>query len=143
MTNLGLCCILSTLSVVAFAHDGGGVEAVLPGGAAAAAGLRAGDRIVAIAGQPLATRTDLRRVIDGHKPGDTVPLVVERNGEAVTLRLTFGARADGGAALGVALRHEEAAGAPVGPSDPDSATARCRASNRRRVASRSAPTWST
>jgi hypothetical protein len=113
-------------SGAAFTHEGasGVVESVLPGGAAAAAGVKAGDRIVTIAGQSLATRDDLGKIVAAHEPGERVPLVVERDGERLTLDLTFGARQDGGASIGISVRLAEVAGQGAGPGD-GRATAEC------------------
>ena len=65
-------------------YEGTVVEAVLPGSPAAAAGLLAGDRIVAADGEPLARRADLafRRSIDR--------LEVRRDGETKTLAASAG-----------------------------------------------------
>jgi hypothetical protein len=116
-------------SAAAFAHEGasGVVESVVPGGAAEAAGVKAGDRIVTIAGQPLSTRDDLGKIVAAHKPGETVPVVVERDGARSTLSLTFGARPDGGASIGISVRlaePAEPAGQGAGPGD-GKATAEC------------------
>lgn len=55
---------------------------------AASAGLRAGDRIVEIRGAAVVEWNDLVDQIRAH-PGDTVSLVVERDGETVTLTATL------------------------------------------------------
>jgi membrane-associated protease RseP (regulator of RpoE activity) len=55
-------------------------------GPAAAAMIRPGDKIVAVAGQPVATWDEAVSVIQ-KRPGQTVPIVVERLGEKVTVNV--------------------------------------------------------
>ncbi|NTF87092.1 RIP metalloprotease RseP [Agrobacterium rhizogenes] len=57
------------------------VTAVEPGGPAARAGVQAGDRLVAVDGNNVATYYDIVRYI-GDRPGKSVVLTVERNGQA-------------------------------------------------------------
>lgn len=61
------------------------VAGVETGSAAAAAGVRAGDRIVAWAGAPVRSFEDLRLRIAMDVSGDTVPFVVERGDARVAL----------------------------------------------------------
>ena len=69
------------LGVATTAGRGGAlVRSVDPGSPAARSGLRPGDVIVSVGGQPIASPDALVRVIDARKPGQTVPLVYERNG---------------------------------------------------------------
>ncbi|TRB25611.1 RIP metalloprotease RseP [Rhizobium rhizogenes] len=56
------------------------VTAVEPGGPAARAGIQAGDRLVAVDGNNVATYYDIVRYI-GDRPGKSVVLTVERNGQ--------------------------------------------------------------
>lgn len=92
------------------AHEGGeppedGVLTILaaaPGAPAEAAGLEAGDRLVEVAGEAVGSLDDLRKVTARHQPGDEVPVTVEREGELLTLRLTFGEH-EGGVSLGVSV----------------------------------------
>ncbi|WP_299558857.1 S1C family serine protease [uncultured Mycolicibacterium sp.] len=51
------------------------IQDVLPGGPAAAAGLRPGDILIALDGTPLDSATALTFVLDRHYPGDVVDLV--------------------------------------------------------------------
>ncbi|HET6629118.1 MAG TPA: RIP metalloprotease RseP [Woeseiaceae bacterium] len=67
------------------------VGSVEPDSGAAAAGIRAGDRITAIAGNGIADFGDLQRVVGAH-PGETVPVTLRRDGEEQRLRITLGAR---------------------------------------------------
>ncbi|TDD30720.1 RIP metalloprotease [Actinomadura sp. KC06] len=53
-----------------------------PRSPAAAAGLRAGDRVVSFNGTPVSDWTELTKAIDKAKPGQTVQLVVQRPGNA-------------------------------------------------------------
>src|SRR5690606_5907243 len=76
------------------------VDTVLEGGPAAAAGIRAGDRITAIAGEPVETFGDLQRVVSA-RPGETVPVQIERDGRTLTLDLTLGSADAGGTQRGV------------------------------------------
>ena len=60
------------------------VGGVTPDGGAAVAGIRAGDRITAVAGSPISTVTDLRDVV-GPRTGQTVAVVVQRGKERLTI----------------------------------------------------------
>ena len=64
---------------------------VLPEGPAAQAGLRTGDRVLAVAGEAVLTFEDLRRAIAA-RPGLTTRIDFEREGEKRTLTLTPTAR---------------------------------------------------
>jgi S1-C subfamily serine protease len=56
---------------------------------AARAGMRTGDVIVSIGDTPVRSWEQLRPAIREHKVGETVDVVVERDGEKVTLRVTL------------------------------------------------------
>ena len=88
---------------------------VEPGTAAAIAGLEVGDDIVSIAGQEITLWEDLGAEV-APNPGDTIPIVVLRDGETLELEATLGTRAarpqDGETAgdkgfLGVSPQDEE------------------------------------
>jgi S1-C subfamily serine protease len=66
-------------------NPGAVVADVAPGSPAAAAGLAAGDRIVAVDGKPVPGAAELRGLIQSHQPGETVPLTVVRGGRELTL----------------------------------------------------------
>jgi S1-C subfamily serine protease len=81
------------------------IERVEPGGPAAQAGLRGGDRIVlaglqqlriggdivvAINGKPVTSQTDLNLLLNREWPGDTVTLTVVRNGKKLDIRVKLG-----------------------------------------------------
>lgn len=72
--------------------NGGGVrvEGVSPGGPAAEAGVKAGDVIVKIEGQPVATGRELVRAMEDVEPGEKVELGLVRGGKP--LELTVEAR---------------------------------------------------
>jgi hypothetical protein len=82
------------LGIVADGAGGDGVRLaeIMPGSAAERAGVRGGDVIFRLAGEPVQRFEDLRRVIAGKKPGDTVELVYLRNGEDRTASAALGAR---------------------------------------------------
>jgi S1-C subfamily serine protease len=69
---------------------GVGVAAVTPGGAAARAGITAGDIITALAGQSVASLAALQSILAAHKPGDRVQAHVSRDGTASTVTVTLG-----------------------------------------------------
>jgi hypothetical protein len=92
-----------TLCAVDDAHGAISVDSVVPGTAAEAAGLQAGDRLVRLDGREIATPDDLQSVTAAHEPGDTVPIAVLRDGEEVELSLTFGEGPGGAVSIGVRL----------------------------------------
>ena len=65
---------------------------VRTGGPADLAGIRGGDRILAMAGTKIANLYDMTYALEDHKPGETIDVVVERNGEKKTLKATLGER---------------------------------------------------
>lgn len=62
------------------------VERVVPGGAAAKAGLRAGDQITTVAGQPVRFFDELQAALLANK-GKKTPVLVQRNGQPVSLAI--------------------------------------------------------
>jgi regulator of sigma E protease len=64
---------------------------VVDGGPAHAAGLRPGDRVVAVNGQPVAAWQQLTRAVRRH-PGETLALRIERGDDAFATTLTPAAR---------------------------------------------------
>src|SRR4051812_23417812 len=69
-------------------EDGVTVTDVLPGGAAAAAGLKAGDRLLTLGGRWTDSLADLYAAAGYVKPGTAAPVVVKRGGKDVTLKVT-------------------------------------------------------
>jgi regulator of sigma E protease len=66
---------------------------VIGGGAGAIAGLQRGDRILSAGGMPVHSWWDFEAAIRTH-PEQPLPLVIERNGEQISLTATPGARSD-------------------------------------------------
>jgi len=77
------------------------VDAVAPGSPAAAAGVRAGDRVTAFAGTPLKEWEDLRAQLRSAKAGTSVPVTVVRDGSTLTLNVSPSVRKEGGTFFGV------------------------------------------
>jgi TolB protein len=93
---------------------------VRPGGPAARAGIRGGDRIVEMAGTRIENLYDMTFALQDHRPAETIEVVVLRDGKHVTLRATLGERR--GSEPGAAPAHgvpvssfEPKAGKPFGP----------------------------
>ncbi|MGH2416877.1 MAG: S1C family serine protease [Candidatus Limnocylindria bacterium] len=69
--------------------DGSG-QAIFPGSPAEAAGLQAGDIIVAINGEQIGEDTELSTLILPHSPGDTITLRVLRGNSVSEVEVTLG-----------------------------------------------------
>ncbi len=100
---------------------------VRPGGPADHAGIRGKDRIVGMAGTRIENLYDMTYALQDHKPGETIEVVVIREGERSTLRATLGQRGvAGGPPAGEAHgggAEAHAANAAVGASaDPHAPT---------------------
>jgi S1-C subfamily serine protease len=67
--------------------EGVGVESVSAGGPAANAGIKAGDRIVEIAGKPVRSLETYMVLMAGQRPGDTIDVTVLREGKKQTLKV--------------------------------------------------------
>ena len=67
--------------------DGAVISALQPGGAAAAAGLRPGDVVMRVAGQPVNTAAELSQRIGAARPGETLALQVWRDGATREVRV--------------------------------------------------------
>lgn len=61
------------------------VAQVLPGGGAAKAGMKSGDRIVQIDGQSIDGLSDYQRAVRGKRPGEVISVSVLRDNQPVTL----------------------------------------------------------
>ncbi len=68
------------------------VESVVPGSAAAEAGMASGDRVLSVDGAKVGGQEDLSDEVRA-RPGETVPIVVERDGKTLDLTATLGTRA--------------------------------------------------
>jgi hypothetical protein len=68
------------------------LEGVREGSPAEKGGLKGGDIIVGFGGKPVATIYDYTESLGRYKPGDTVDVVVKRDGKDVTLKVTLGRR---------------------------------------------------
>jgi putative serine protease PepD len=70
------------------------VGGIVPGGPAAAAGMRLGDRIVAVGGRTISESADVVTAVVARKPGDRVRVRVRRGGSDRTLTVKLGTRPD-------------------------------------------------
>jgi putative serine protease PepD len=68
------------------------VGSVPSGTPAAKAGLRAGDVITALDSKPVGTGAELRSVINGKQPGDSISVTYTRGGSSHTVQLTLASR---------------------------------------------------
>jgi hypothetical protein len=82
---------MGTIPDYAAGEDRPGVllSGVRPGGAAEKAGIRAKDRLLKVGATEVRTVQDLVYVLRRAKPGETVPVTLERDGKEITVRLTF------------------------------------------------------
>jgi len=68
------------------------VADVTPGSPADSGGLRVGDRIIAIDGAKVPGSSELRGIVQSHKPDETVQVTVVRDGQEQTLSVKLGRR---------------------------------------------------
>jgi regulator of sigma E protease len=73
---------------------------VMPGSAAARAGIQANDTLVAIAGTPIKSFEDIQRIIAVH-PAETLPITIRRGPETLQLSVLTDAREAGGQKVGM------------------------------------------
>jgi len=78
-------------SIPDFSKESGGIllSGVVPGGAAEAAGLAAGDLLVELAGMELDTIYDFQAALAGHEPGDVVGVKFVRGAETLEAEVTL------------------------------------------------------
>jgi S1-C subfamily serine protease len=69
------------------------VQNVVAGSAADQAGLQAGDVITKIDSSSVTQASDVGRIVQGHKPGDTIQITYQRDGQSHTASATLGSRA--------------------------------------------------
>jgi dienelactone hydrolase len=74
----------------AFAADTTTLTRTVPRSPADTAGLKSGDTIVQADGARVDTLPELRRALQGHKPGDKLALAVERDGKTIQLTVELG-----------------------------------------------------
>jgi regulator of sigma E protease len=70
------------------------IGSVVPDSPAAKAGLMVKDRVLSIRGEPIKTFEDLQRIVTEH-PGQTLPLVIERDGQKRDISVTTESRVSG------------------------------------------------
>jgi putative serine protease PepD len=68
------------------------VAGIRSGTPAAKAGLQKGDVITSFAGTPVSTSDALASAISAHKPGDSVSITYQRDGQSHTVTLTLANR---------------------------------------------------
>ncbi|MCC6724140.1 MAG: PDZ domain-containing protein [Saprospiraceae bacterium] len=75
-------------------HENGGVlvSDIVPGGGAAAAGIRSGDVITSIDGKTLASRGGLSNTLSSYKPGDKIEVTFLRDGQSITTTVELTAK---------------------------------------------------
>ncbi|HEY8791632.1 MAG TPA: trypsin-like peptidase domain-containing protein [Gaiellaceae bacterium] len=73
-------------------QTGAAINQVRPGTPAASASLRAGDIVTAAGGKPIRSASELRAVINAHRPGDTISLTYMRGGTSHTVTVKLAAR---------------------------------------------------
>src|SRR3954453_4218792 len=74
------------------AASGAEIATMVPGGPAQRSGLQVGDVIKSVGGKRIAGPTQLSIIVSAKKPGDRVPVVVQRNGSSQTVEVTLGTR---------------------------------------------------
>jgi serine protease Do len=75
------------------AHNRGEfVQAVEPGGGAAAAGMQPGDVVVRVAGKEVTPEQSLSYIVANTAPGSRIPIEIIRNGKRMTVTATIGKR---------------------------------------------------
>jgi len=80
------------VSTEAADDQGATVASVTSGGAADKGGVKVGDTILSVGGSKVTDFASLGTVVDSHKPGDKVDVVVKRGGDEKTLSVTLGTR---------------------------------------------------
>jgi putative serine protease PepD len=89
--GLGAAAIPPSAAAEAGVPEGLFVQAVVPGGPAAKAGLRMGDVITKINGEPATSTVQLQELMLTMNPGATVQLEYSRGGQSATATVTLGA----------------------------------------------------
>src|SRR5690606_19187973 len=92
---------LGTVPDYAAAERGVRIGGVTPGSPAETAGMKGGDILIGMAGREIADLQAMFEVLSSQKPGDTIELVVLRDGTEVRLQATLGTRANRGSCPGL------------------------------------------
>ena len=79
------------------ADNGARLVEVRSGSPAAEAGLRQGDVVTGVTGNEIGSADELREAVAARKPGDSLELTVERDGETRTVTVRLGTRPDSSA----------------------------------------------
>jgi len=69
--------------------DGAYVSAVLEGSCGAKAGIKEGDIVTAVGDTAITSREELKNAVKAHKAGDTATFTLYRDGEKLTVSVTF------------------------------------------------------
>lgn len=70
-------------------EEGVYIVQIVPGGAADEAGLQTNDRIISVDGKKVMTASEVKGILYQHKVGDTIEIVVNRDGEEMTFEVTL------------------------------------------------------
>lgn len=65
------------------------IAKVSSGSAAEEAGFEVKDRVISVDGQEISSSSDISKIIDSKQVGDTISIIVERDGKEVTLKATL------------------------------------------------------
>ena len=106
-------------SLGAQGRKGALVAEVTPGGPADKAGVKAGDAVLALNGQPLESNADLTRRVGQARPGERLRLDVLRGGRTLQLDLVAGLRPSETTPEQPPAKSEAVLGLSVRPLDPD------------------------
>ncbi len=87
---------LGTVPDFAPVEHGVRLGGVTPGSPAALAGLEAGDILIGMADQEIADLQAMTDVLRAHRPGETIDLLVLRDGNEIRTRATLGSRSERG-----------------------------------------------
>ncbi len=74
------------------ADNGARLVEVVSGSPAADAGLQQGDVVTKVAGKEIGSADELRQAVESRKPGDSLELTIQRNGDTKTVTVELGTR---------------------------------------------------